>query len=83
MKGKSVDSCRLAFRIQCELVKEIKGNFKDKYRRKGGEDAILCDDCECKEIQTQSHCLVCPHWEEIRRGLPLDKLLEKSRGRLI
>jgi hypothetical protein len=93
MTGKSVDSCRLAFRIRCELVKEIKGNFKDKYRRKGGADAILCDDCNRKEIQTQSHCLVCPHWEEIRRGLPLDKLegmviffqrmlQEKSRGRL-
>ena len=36
MKGKSVDKCRMAFRIRCEMVKEIKGNYKDKYRRMGG-----------------------------------------------
>ena len=93
MKGKSVDSCRLAFRIRCELVKEIKDNFKDKYRRKGGADAILCDDCNCKEIQTESHCLVCPHWEDNRRGLELDNinglvtffqrlLLERSKAKI-
>ena len=30
MRIKSVDYCRMAFRIRCEMVPEIKGNFKDK-----------------------------------------------------
>jgi hypothetical protein len=64
----------MAFRIRCEMVKEIKGNFKDKYRRKGGEEALKCDDCDCDQVETQSHCLVCPHWNDIRRGLELDKM---------
>ena len=33
MKGKSVENVRLAFRIRCEMVKDIRGNYKDKYRR--------------------------------------------------
>ena len=35
LKGKSVENCRMAFRIRCEMVKEVKGNCKDKYRRRG------------------------------------------------
>ena len=64
----------MSFRIRCEMVGEIKGNFKDKYRKKGGEEALKCGDCLSDQIQTQSHCLKCPHWEEIRKNLELDKL---------
>ena len=74
MKGKSVDNCRMAFRIRCEMVNDIKGNFKDKFKRQGGEEALKCDDCKSDQIQTQSHCLVCPHWEDIRRGLEFDQI---------
>jgi hypothetical protein len=74
LKGKSLDNCRMAFRIRCELVKNIKCNFKDKYRRRGGEDAWICDECESNEVQTQSHCLLCPRWEGIRSGLKLDDM---------
>ena len=42
MRGKSVENIRVAFRIRCEMVQEIRGNYKDKYRRKGGEAAVLC-----------------------------------------
>ena len=45
-------NCRMAFRIRCELVKDIKGNYKDKFKRLGGEDALKCDDCLSDEIQT-------------------------------
>ena len=34
-KDKSLYNCRMAFRIRSEMVKDIKGNFSDKYRRKG------------------------------------------------
>ena len=64
----------MVFRIRCESVKEIKGNFKDKHRRKGGEDALKCKDCTGDIVQTQSHWLVCPRWGDIRNGLELDKI---------
>ena len=35
LKGKALHNCRMGFRIRCELVKDIKWNFKDKYRRRG------------------------------------------------
>ena len=74
MRGKSVENIRVAFRIRCEMVQEIRGNYKDKYRRKGGEAAVLCPECPAQETETQSHCLVCPRWEDIRRGMDLTKI---------
>ena len=74
MKGKSIQNCRMAFRIRCELVKDIKGNFKDMYRKKGGEKELLCEDCDSNTIQTQSHCMECPQWVELRRGLEMSKI---------
>ena len=74
IKGKYVDKYRMAFRIRCEMVKEIKGNYKDKYRRMGGEQALKCNDCDGDQVQTQSHCLVCPHWEGIREDLDMDRM---------
>ena len=62
----------MAFRIRCEMVPDIKGNYKDKYRRKGGEEAFLCKDC--LEIESQSHCVICPKWDNIRDGLQLMKM---------
>ena len=40
LKGKSVENCRMAFRIRCEMVKEVKGNYKDKYRRRGEPSTV-------------------------------------------
>ena len=72
LKGKALYNCRMAFRIRCELVKDIKCNFKDKYRRRGGEDALICDDCQSNEVQTQFNYLLYSHWEAIMSGLKLD-----------
>ena len=44
MLGKSVDNCQMAFRIRCQMVNDIMGNFKDKFKRLGGEAALKCDD---------------------------------------
>ena len=74
MKGKSVENCRMAFRIRCEMVEDIRGNYKDKHRRKGGETAVLCQECSAEEIETQAHCLECPRWESLKSGLELDKI---------
>ena len=74
LKEKSVENARMAFEIRCEMVEDIKANFKSKHKIQGGEEALICQDCHCKEIQTQRHCLVCPEWEDIRTGLELDKI---------
>ena len=58
------------------LKKKKKGNFKDKHRRKGGDQALKCDECEEDVVETQAHCLECPHWEEIRWCLDLDQIDE-------
>ena len=50
MLGKVVTNCRMAFRIRWELVKDIKGNYKDKFKRLGGEDDLKCDDCLSDDI---------------------------------
>ena len=74
LKGKSVDNARMAFRIRSEMVKDIRGNFKDKFKRNGGEAALQCQECLSGILETQSHCLICPKWKDIRNGLELDKI---------
>ena len=72
MNEKSVENTHMAFRIRCEMVPDIKGNFLDKFRRKG--ETLECSDCPSKDAQTQSHCCVCPSWEKLRHGLQLDRI---------
>ena len=74
MKWKSVEQSRMAFRIRSEMVNEVRGNFKDRYRRKGGEDALTCQECPTGVMETQSHCVICPKWQDLRTGLELDKM---------
>ena len=59
MKGKSVDKTRMAFRIRCDLVQEIRGNFKDKFRRSGGVEALLCQDCPDRETESPKAIVKC------------------------
>ena len=56
------------------MVDNIKGNFKSKHRRSGGEKALICDYKGCEQVETQSHCMVCPQWASIRDGLDLTKI---------
>ena len=55
-------------------MNDIKGNFKSKYTRQGGEAALVCDNCQLNVNETQAHCLVCPKWEGIRQGLDLSRI---------
>ena len=69
---KSVDNGRMAFRIRSQMVKDIPGNFKNMYRVRGTvKDGLTCPDCRGEEIMTQSHCLACPAWSELRQGLDI------------
>ena len=72
-KDKSVEKVRMAFKVRTLMVPEIPGNFKNKFRGRGS-DGLKCSECEEDVIMTQSHCLVCPAWEEIREGLDLGKM---------
>ena len=54
------------------MVPEIPANFKEKYRRK--EESLICNYCEEGQIMSQSHCLECPAWKELREGLDLTNI---------
>ena len=69
---KSAENTRMAFKIRTQMVPEIPANFKNKYRVKGTEtEGLVCTECEEGEIMTQSHCLTCSAWADIREGLDL------------
>jgi hypothetical protein len=70
---KSVEKSRMAFRIRTHMVKDIPGNFKEKYKKKG-VDGLICEYCADREVMTQSHCLVCPAWDSSREGLVLSNI---------
>ena len=74
MKGRDIHKDRMCFCTRCELVNDIKGSFKSKYTRQGGEAALVCDNCQLNVNETQAHCLICPKWEGIRQGLDLSRI---------
>ena len=69
---KSVEKGRMAFKVRSHMVQDIPGNFKEKFRKKG--DGLNCKYCDESEVMTQSHCLVCPAWAELRVGLSMDNI---------
>ena len=68
MHGKSVEKARLAYRIRTKLVNRVKMNFKNMYKNN-----LKCETCK-DENETQEHVMVCPRWEEERRGLDLMRM---------
>ena len=73
MNEKSVEVGRMAFKIRCNMVEDIPGNFKNKFRTNGrnSDEGLECKHCQENVIMDQAHCLVCPAWEDIRQGLDL------------
>ena len=69
---KSVEKGRMAFKVRSHMVQDIPGNFKEKFRKKG--DGLNCKYCDESDVMTQSHCLVCPAWAELRVGLSMDNI---------
>ena len=55
MKGKVLTKTRMSFCVRCEMVNDVRGNFKSEYMRNGDEAALLFDNCDQKQIETQSH----------------------------
>ena len=70
---KCVENTRMAFKIRSQMVSEIPGNFKRKFKQKG-EEGLMCPYCQEGQIMTQTHCLQCPAWAEQREGLQLNNI---------
>ena len=75
MNSKSVESSRTQLRIRLEMLETFKDNYRTKYRTlgRGEEDrdpGLLCGDCG-ESRDSQSHCLLCPAWQEARDRLDL------------
>ena len=83
MMVKSIQQARMSFRIRCELVENIKGNFKTKYLRLPTEnqekDKLACIYCDFNEVETQTHCMKCPKWENLRTGLDMEKIEDVAK----
>ena len=60
---KSVANSRMSFKIRSQMVPEIPGNFKNRYKRKETErEGLVCEYCQEDQIMTQMHCLSCAAW---------------------
>ena len=68
MEIKSIDRVRMAFRLRCKMVKEIKMNMKNMHKD------LTCNKCNLRSPETQGHVMICSGWEEERRGLDLNHL---------
>ena len=69
---KSIANSRMSFKIRSQMVSDIPGNFKNRYRKKGTEkEGLVCEYCQEDEIMTQIHCLSCPAWASLRQDLDL------------
>ena len=76
MNDKSVDRSGIHLRVRLEMLETFKDNYRAKYRTlgRGEEDrdpGLACGDCG-QSRDSQSHCLVCPSWQEARERLDLD-----------
>ena len=72
MEEKSIENGRLAFRIRSKRVNKIPDNFKNKF--KNDPQWLKCNYCSSGEVLSQSHCLMCPAWVEIREGLDMEEI---------
>jgi hypothetical protein len=72
MHNKSIENGRLAFRIRSQMVDNIPANLKNKFRN--DKQGLICKYCPAGDILSQSHCLVCTAWQELRVGLDLNQI---------
>ena len=65
MHEKSISVGRTAFKIRCQMVKDIPGNFKNKFQKRGGDEleGLVCTHCQEEVVMDQAHCIVCPGHE--------------------
>ena len=81
MHFKSVNTGRLAFKIRVKMVENIPANFKGKF--KNNSDGLIFKNCTSGDILSQSHCLICPGWLEIRQRKGERKLVLNGKSQII
>ena len=69
----SAENGRLAFQIRSKMVKDLPANLK-KNKFKNDSEGLKCKYCASNETLSESHCLVCPAWKELRVGLELKQM---------
>ena len=72
LKDKSIENGRMAFRIRSQMLDNIPGNFKNKYKKE--IEKLKCPYCNLDQDMTQSHCLECPEWGDIRKDLDVKNI---------
>ena len=72
LQDKSIENGRTAFKIRSQMLENIPGNFKNKYKNE--KEKIKCSYCDKDQEMTQSHCLDCSAWEGIRKDLDVTNI---------
>ena len=67
-KDLKVEEIRTKFRLRTKMI-DVKFNFKNKNNYSG--ELWLCDSCETS-IESQSHVLWCPAYQNLREGKDLN-----------
>ena len=55
---KSIENGRMSFQIRTQMLKDIPGNFKNKFRN--NKEKLECQHCPAQQVLNQSHCMECP-----------------------
>ena len=63
--------------IRSQILDDIPGNFKNEYSK--DKEKLKCRHCKSDQVMTQSHCLDCPAWTDIRK----DRLVKFFRRLLL
>ena len=69
---KSIENGRMAFKIRTQMLEDIPANFKNKYRN--NKEKLKCEDCDANELMSQSHCVSCTAWSDVRKDLDLTSI---------
>jgi hypothetical protein len=69
---KSIENAGMSFKIRSQILEEIPGNFKNKFKNE--KEKLKCQHCSEQQILTQSHCVECPASTEIKKDLDLTKI---------
>ena len=72
---KSIENGRMSFQIRAQMLKDIPGNFKNKFRN--NKEKLKCQHCPAEQVLTQSHCLECPWWTHIKKDRRYGKVLQE------
>ena len=62
----------MSFKLRSQMLKDIPGNFKNKYKK--DEEKLKCQHCDLDEVMTQSHCLECTAWVDLKKDLDLTNI---------